>query len=72
MNRPAWWGGRRHVTATIAAFVVLASLDNAALATIPAMIKPLEAGVGASPSSLGVLVGAQVLVAAASAVISWA
>ncbi|HHC08720.1 MAG TPA: MFS transporter [Actinobacteria bacterium] len=68
MNRPAWWGGRRHVTATIAAFVVLASLDNAALATIPAMIKPLEAGVGASPSSLGVLVGAQVLVAAASAV----
>jgi MFS family permease len=49
-------------------FVVLASLDNAALAMLPSMVKPVGSGIGASETAIGVIAGAQVLVTAFAAV----
>ena len=67
-HRPRWWGNNAHITYTIVVFVVLASLDNAAIATILAMAKPVERGLGTSTAAIGVLVAAQTLVLATSAV----
>lgn len=62
-------GGRAHIAYTVVVFVILASLDNAALAMLPSMVKPLQAATGASESAIGVIVGAQVLITALSAVV---
>ena len=53
---------------TIVVFVVLASLDNAALAVIPGMINPLEEALSTSDIALGALTGASILVTALSSV----
>ncbi len=53
---------------TIVVFVVLASLDNAALAVIPGMINPLEEALSTSDIALGGLTGASILVTALSSV----
>jgi MFS family permease len=66
-QRPAWWGGSRHVKWTITVFVVLASLDNAALAIVPGMIPPLRDSLRASETALGVLTGTSILVTALAA-----
>jgi MFS family permease len=65
---PSWWGGPAHVGYTIVVFIVLASLDNAAIFLIPGMFKPLESGLGTSEAALGVVTGMQILVAAVTAV----
>ena len=67
-TRPGWWGSRGHVMFTLVVFVVLASLDNAALALLPSMVKPLEGGLGTSERAIAFITGAQVLVAAVTAV----
>lgn len=67
-RRPPWWGGRGHVIFTIAVFVTLASLDNAALATIPAMTDPIKDALGTSKTAIGVLVAMVILITALSAV----
>ncbi len=61
---PAWWGGRTHVLLTVIVFVVLASLDNAAIGAIPAMVKPLTAAFDVGESAVTVLTGAQILLTA--------
>jgi MFS family permease len=66
--QPRWWGSKTHITYTIVVFVVLASLDNAAIAMILAMVKPVEQGIETSTAAIGVLFAAQTLVLAASAV----
>ena len=53
---------------TIVVFVVLASLDNAALAVIPGMINPLEEALQTSDIALGALTGFSILVTALSSV----
>ncbi len=53
---------------TIVVFVVLASLDNAALAVIPGMINPLEEALQTSDIALGGLTGMSILVTALSSV----
>ncbi|VAW07022.1 hypothetical protein MNBD_ACTINO01-1614, partial [hydrothermal vent metagenome] len=45
-TRTTWWGCRAHVVYTIVVFVVLASLDNAAIALIPSMIPQLRGSLG--------------------------
>ena len=63
-----WWGSRTHVVYTIVVFVVLASLDNAAIALIPSMIPQLRESYGVGTAALGLLTGAQVLTTAVTAV----
>jgi len=67
-TRTTWWGCRTHVVYTIVVFVVLASLDNAAIALIPSMIPQLRGSLGVGTAALGILTGAQVLVTAVTAV----
>ncbi len=66
--RPRFWGTRGHVVYTIVVFVALASLDNAALALIPAMVKTVSSGVDASETLVRVLVGLQFFITAVTAV----
>ncbi|HSF87458.1 MAG TPA: MFS transporter [Acidimicrobiia bacterium] len=61
---PAWWGGRAHVVFTVVVFVVLASLDNAAIGAIPAMVKPLTSAFDVSESAVTILTGAQIFLTA--------
>ena len=70
-NRPDWWGGRRHITFTVAVFVVLASLDNAAAALIPAMVIPIREELGVSSGAIGLITGTVILVSAVTAAV-WA
>lgn len=64
----AWWGNRAHLVYTIVVFVVLASLDNAAIALIPSMVPQLRETFGVGTAAIGVLTGAQVLTTAVTAV----
>ncbi len=66
--QPGWWGGRGHVFYTIVVFVTLASLDNAALATIPSMVLPITEALDTSETAIGLLTATVILVAAISAV----
>ncbi len=67
-TRPAWWGGRAHLFYTVVVFVVLASLDNAAIALVPSMIPQLRDTYGVGTAALGVLTSTQVLLTAVTAV----
>ncbi|MEN8239875.1 MAG: MFS transporter [Actinomycetota bacterium] len=63
-----WWGGSAHVVYTIVVFVILASLDNAAIALIPSMVPQLRDSFGVGTAAIGVLTGTQVLMTAVTAV----
>ena len=63
-SRPSWWGSGPHVVYTVVVFVVLASLDNAAIGAIPAMVNPLTDAFDVGKSAITVLTGAQILVTA--------
>ena len=66
--RPEWWGGKGHILFTVAVFVTLASLDNAALATIPSMVLPVAEALNTSKTAIGFLTATVILVTALSAV----
>ncbi len=66
--QPRWWGGSTHVVYTIVVFVILASLDNAAIALIPSMVPQLRDSFGVGTAAIGILTGTQVLVTAVTAV----
>ena len=66
--RPPWWGNHLHVTYTIIVFVVLASLDNAAIFMIPSMVLPISDALDTSSGAIGFLTGATILVTAITAV----
>ncbi|MDQ3782382.1 MAG: MFS transporter [Actinomycetota bacterium] len=70
-TRPAWWGGRGHIGFTLVVFVVLASLDNAAAALIPAMVIPVRETLSTSSAAIGVLTGTVILLSAMTAAV-WA
>ncbi|MGI9666172.1 MAG: MFS transporter [Acidimicrobiia bacterium] len=63
-TRPSWWGNGPHVFYTVVVFVVLASLDNAAIGAIPAMVKPLSSAFDVGETPITFLTGAQILVTA--------
>ncbi len=67
-SQPGWWGGRGHIVFTIVVFVTLASLDNAALATIPSMVLPITEALDTSEAAIGFLTATVILVTAISAV----
>lgn len=66
--KPSWWGGRAHIAFTIVVFVTLASLDNAALATIPSMVLPITEALDTSKTAVGFMTATVILVTALSAV----
>ncbi len=57
-------GGRIHVIYTVVVFIVLASLDNAAIGAIPAMVQPLTSAFDVGQPAITFLTGAQILVTA--------
>ena len=65
---PRWWGGRTHIIYTMAVFVLLASLDNAAIALYPALTKVMAADLGVSESRMGLITSLVILVSALTAV----
>ena len=69
LERWSWWGGPLHVTYTLFVFVVLASLDNAALVMLPSMVLPVTDALDTSQASIGVLSGFTILVVAVTAVV---
>ena len=64
VRHPSWWGGRAHIVFTVIVFVVLASLDNAAIALVPAMILPTAEALDTSSRALGFMTGTVILVTA--------
>lgn len=65
--RSAWWGNPVHVAYTVVVFVVLASLDNAALAMIPSMVLPVSDALDTSSGAIGALTGVTILITALTA-----
>ncbi len=61
-------GGRAHKIWTIVVFIVLASLDNAAIAIVPAMILPTAEALDTTSSALGIITGTVILVTALTSV----
>jgi MFS transporter, Spinster family, sphingosine-1-phosphate transporter len=68
-GRPSWWGGPVHVAYTVVVFVVLASLDNAALVMLPSMVLPVTEALHTSEAAIGALSGATILVVALTAAV---
>ncbi|MCZ7531999.1 MAG: MFS transporter [Acidimicrobiia bacterium] len=64
----AHFGSRAHIIYTIVVFVVLASLDNAAIALIPSMVPQLETTFDVGKAAVGILTAAQIIVTAITAV----
>ena len=67
-KRPTWWGGRAHVLFTIVVFVVLASLDNAAIGILPPLYAVISRSLDVSEASLGLVTAGTILIAAFTAV----
>jgi MFS family permease len=66
--KPSWWGSRAHIVFTIIVFIVLASLDNAAIALIPAMVIPVTETLQTSEQAIGIATASVILIVAVSAV----
>jgi MFS family permease len=67
--KPAWWGGRTHKAFTIVIFVILSSLDNAAVALFPPLYGLIGRELGVSEASLGFITGLRILISALSAAV---
>ena len=65
--RAKWWGNRAHIIYTITVFVILASLDNAAIALYPALTKVMAADLDVSETRLGLVTALVILVSAITA-----
>jgi MFS family permease len=61
-------GSKPHKIWTIVVFVILASLDNAAIAIVPAMILPTAEALDTSSRALGFITGAVILLTAITSV----
>ena len=64
----SWWGSKPHIRFTIVVFVVLASLDNAAIGVSPPLYAVIAEDLSVSEVSLGLVTGLTILIAAVSAV----
>jgi hypothetical protein len=67
-GRAQWWGGRRHVIFTVAVFVVLASLDNAAITLLPSMVLPIVDELHTSEIAVGIITAVVILISGVTAV----
>ena len=64
----SWYGSKFHVVYTLVVFIVLASLDNAAIRLIPSMVPQLTDTFGVGTLAIGALTAVQVIVTAVTAV----
>lgn len=64
-----FWGSRPHIAFTVVVFVVLASLDNAAMLLLPNMLLSVSKSLEVPESSLGLVTASVIVVAAVSAVV---
>ena len=64
----SWYGSKFHVIYTLVVFVILASLDNAAIRLIPSMVPQLTDTFGVNTFAIGALTAVQVIVTAVTAV----
>lgn len=62
------WGGRAHTVYTIVVFIILASIDNAAGALYPALLRVMADDLGVSNGRMGLVTAALILVTAITAV----
>jgi MFS transporter, Spinster family, sphingosine-1-phosphate transporter len=65
------WGGRAHRIYTVVVFIVLAALDNVAIALPPPLLSPISADLGVRESAVATAVAVSFLLTAISAVL-WA
>lgn len=65
---PRWWGSDRHKLFTVAVFIVLASLDNAARGVFPPLYAVMARDFAVKESSLGFISAVTILVVAVTAV----
>ncbi len=67
-TRPRWWGGPGHTVFTVAVFVVLASLDNAAIGIVPPLYGVISRDLGVSEAAIGLVTALTILITAFTAV----
>jgi MFS family permease len=67
-RRFAWWGGRIHAIYTVLVFVMLASIDNAAMALYPVLLRLMAIDFEVSEGKMGLAMGVVILVTALTAV----
>jgi MFS family permease len=65
---PRWWGGKWHTIFTVVVFVILASLDNAAIGLIPPLYPLMAKDLHVAESALGLVTAFGYLLQAATAV----
>lgn len=65
--RPAWWGGRRHRLVTVVVLIMLASLDNTALALLPALFGTVARDLDVGEGAVGVVTAVTLLLTAVTA-----
>ena len=68
-DKLSWWGKRPHRLFTVAIFIVLASLDNAARAVVPPLYAVIAADLNVPEASLGFVTALTIIVVAATALI---
>ena len=68
-RRPRWWGGRAHILFTIVVFVILASLDNAAIGIVPNLYNVISRDLSVSVAAMSFVTASTILVAAFAAVL---
>lgn len=69
LTRATWWGGRRHRGATVVVLVVLASLDNTALALLPALFGTVSEQLRVSEAAVALVTAVTLLLTAVSAAV---
>ena len=69
LEKNSWWGNRPHRLFTVAIFIVLASLDNAARAVVPPLYAVIAADLGVTDASLGFVTALSIIVVAITALI---
>ncbi len=67
--KPRWWGNDAHKFFTVAVFIVLASLDNAARGVLPPLYAVIARDLGVTEASLGFVSALNILVVAFTAVL---
>ncbi len=66
---PLWWGSKGHIAFTIVVFVILASLDNAAMGVLPPLFAVIAPELSVSEALLGLVMALTIVTAAVSAVV---
>ena len=68
-GRPRWWGGKKHIVFTVVLFVVLATLDNAAIGVVPSLFPVIAEDLSVEESALGFVMALSILIAAFTSVL---